>query len=205
MKKILFILFIGLLLWGCQNENIKNRLKGKNLKERNDEEIVDTKTLNIDEQPDQKVEVREGIIINNSDEKTGGEKNVEIVVDKDESDYTLDEEESSTSNEDMETLKRIKGYRIQLMAATSKQNAEKYGEKFKENWEEAREDEENEDSYYYRGDIPIYIEYYEPYWKLRIGNYKNRGQAKEALEFIEKLEYEDAWIVSTYILVKEKS
>jgi len=200
-----------LILTGCQTQNIKDKLSGDNVKRKKETEVVDKDTLDIKEVKDKKVDVKEGVIIAKADDSK--EKDVDIVVNKNnEEEISVEnmDNETETSTEtskdgDTESLERMEGYRIQLMAATEKSNAAELGEEFKEKWKEAREDEDNEDSYFYRKDIPIYLEYYKPYWKLRVGNYKKKKQAEDTLKYIKEIGFEDAWIVKTYILGEKQN
>ncbi|TYB31696.1 MAG: SPOR domain-containing protein [Candidatus Mcinerneyibacterium aminivorans] len=205
-KLIIISILLVFVLMGCQTQNIKDKLSGKNIKDKKETKVVDEDTLDIKDVKNKKVDVKEGVVVAKAE--TDEKKKIDIVVNKNEEEISIEDAEDGTEQTSEEkkskSLKRMEGYRIQIVAATQKQNAAELGEKFKEKWEEAREDEENEDSYYYREDIPIYLEFYKPYWKLRVGNYKRKKEAEEMLEYVKKIGYEDAWIVKTYILVEEK-
>ena len=50
----------------------------------------------------------------------------------------------------------------------------------------------------------MYTDFETPLYKLRIGSFKNRKNAEEAIESISKLGAKDAWIIRTKVKFKEK-
>ena len=50
----------------------------------------------------------------------------------------------------------------------------------------------------------VYTDFETPLYKLRIGNFKNRKNAEEAVESISRLGAKDAWIIRTKANLREK-
>lgn len=50
----------------------------------------------------------------------------------------------------------------------------------------------------------IYVDYEQPYYKVRAGNFTDREKAEEARGIAKSLGYIDAWIIQTNVLLKEK-
>lgn len=50
----------------------------------------------------------------------------------------------------------------------------------------------------------IYVDYEQPYYKVRAGNFTDREKAEEARRTAKSLGYADAWIIQTNVLLKEK-
>ncbi len=50
----------------------------------------------------------------------------------------------------------------------------------------------------------IYVDYEPPYYKVRAGNYTVREQAEETRNLAKSLGYQDAWIIRTNVLIKNK-
>ena len=206
MKRLFFILIMAVLLSACQNANIKNRLGGNINGDGADGETAVGETtiqeLEIDDSDLAGLEVKEGTIVAGNTREDEGE-DVSVTINYDQDDEYEADETAAEIPKNAAVMKRVSGYRIQLITVTKKENAEEFGKKFEETLAEASRDKENEDAYYYKDNVPVYIEFYEPYWKLRVGNYTNRVLAEKELEFIKKLGYDDAWVVRTVILVKE--
>lgn len=75
------------------------------------------------------------------------------------------------------------GYRVQLFSTTDYHAAlefrDKAGAKITEN---------------------IYLDYEQPYYKIRVGNYDDREEAEGAKQAVRDLGFRDAWVVRTRIL-----
>lgn len=205
MKRILLAVFLIAALAACQNQNIKDRLGGRTTEEEDVPQETTIEELKIDDSDVAEINVREGVVVAQAHTDSAEEEDVSVNINYDEEDDSLPPIVEDAENVPAGTviLKRDSGYRVQLITVTQKENAESFGKEFKEKWNEAALDKENDDSYHYREEIPIYIEFYDPYWKLRVGNFKTRSEAQYALKYIKLLGYKDAWIVPTTILVKE--
>ncbi len=207
MKKVYYgvsVLVLMVTIIGCQDSNIKNRLKGDVKTTPQTEEKNDTKkdvTVKFDAtQKETPVDVREGVIIDNDMPQ---EQTVTVTVKKDDTDDEPTETVKDSEGviiPDATIMKRIQGYRIQIMSVSNKTTADTISKQLLDRWESARK---GSMSYTYRDNIPIYIEYYEPFWKIRIGNYKSKPDAENQLKDIKRLGYADAWIVQSMIIVKE--
>ncbi|HPJ70512.1 MAG TPA: SPOR domain-containing protein [Candidatus Mcinerneyibacteriales bacterium] len=205
MKRILLAVFLIAALAACQNQNIKDRLGGRTTEEEDVPQETTIEELKIDDSDVAEINVREGVVVAQAHTDSAEEEDVSVNINYDEEDDSLPPIVEDAENVPAGTviLKRDSGYRIQLITVTQKENAESFGKEFKEKWNEAALDKENDDAYHYREEIPIYIEFYDPYWKLRVGNFKSHNDAQYALKYIKLLGYKDAWIVPTTILVKE--
>ncbi len=77
------------------------------------------------------------------------------------------------------------GYRVQIFANKSKIEAIK----IKSDYEAKYKDEE----------IKLYIEFIDGWYKVRLGDYKKKEDAKRFCQIVKKRGYPDAWIVFTVI------
>lgn len=50
----------------------------------------------------------------------------------------------------------------------------------------------------------IYVDYEQPYYKIRAGNFTERDKAEAAKNLAKSLGYADAWVVQTNVLLKEQ-
>ena len=50
----------------------------------------------------------------------------------------------------------------------------------------------------------IYVDYEQPYYKVRAGNFTDREKAEETRRIAKSTGYADAWIIQTNVLLKEK-
>ncbi len=206
MRYVILICISLLLLAGCQDKNIKDRLK-TNVNDTSEKTDNNTSkdgkkdvTIKFDNsKKETPVDVKEGIII---DTDTQQEQTVTVTVQKNDTDKdpNADTEEGTITVPDATIMKRIQGFRIQVMSVSNKDTADKISQQLLERWENAKK---GSMSYYYRENIAIYIEFYEPFWKIRVGNFKNKSEAEEHLKDVKRLGYSDAWVVSSMILIKE--
>lgn len=209
MKRVYSAVLIAMLVLvvGCQDSNIKNRLKGDvkttpTTEEKTQKDTSSNKdvTMTFDStSKETPVDVREGVIIDND---VPQEQTVTVTVNKDDVDNDTDTVKDSEGViiPDATVMKRIQGFRIQIMSVSNKNTADTVSKQLMERWETAKK---GSMSYQYRENIPIYIEYYEPFWKIRVGNYKNKTEAEDQLKNVKRLGYTDAWIVQSMIIVKE--
>ena len=112
---------------------------------------------------------------------------------------TPEEEEADNLEKMLDTRKKVMsnsykttGYRIQVFSGGStrsdKQKAETTGAVMKSNFP-------NE---------PIYVHFYSPSWKCRMGNYKTQEEARSILALVKKLGYKDACIIKGTITLRRK-
>jgi cell division septation protein DedD len=112
---------------------------------------------------------------------------------------TPEEEEAENIARVLDTRKKImsnsyktQGYRVQVYSGgstrTDRQQAETTGAVMKTNFP-------NE---------PIYVHFYSPSWKCRMGNYKNLNEAREILAKVKKLGYKDACIIKGTITLRRQ-
>lgn len=209
MKKVYAVALIAMLIMtvGCQDSNIKTRLKGDvkttpTTEEKTQKDTSSSKDVTMKFDPASKetpVDVREGVIIDNDMPQ---EQTVTVTVNKDDadSDTIAVKDSEGVIIPDATVMKRVQGFRIQIMSVSNKNTADTISKQLLDRWEGARK---GSMSYTYRENIPIYIEYYEPFWKIRVGNYKTKTDAENQLKDVKRLGYSDAWIVQSMIIVKE--
>ncbi|MDZ7821689.1 MAG: SPOR domain-containing protein [Candidatus Marinimicrobia bacterium] len=77
----------------------------------------------------------------------------------------------------------ISGYRVQLISTQSLQ--------------EALEIEEQADSLY---EIPVYVDFESPNYKVRLGNYEDHDEARKVQESMQKEGFKYAWVVPSKII-----
>ncbi len=88
---------------------------------------------------------------------------------------------SETNNQD--TSPRItEGYRVQVLATRTMEKAEELKIQLSDNWRKE-----------------IYITFEAPNYKVRIGNFSNRGEAENFRQELVKKGYPSAWIIRTRI------
>ena len=112
---------------------------------------------------------------------------------------TPEEEEADNLAKMLDTRKKVmsnsyktQGYRIQVFSGGStrsdKQKADTTGAVMKTNFP-------NE---------PIYVHFYSPSWKCRMGNYKTQEEARAILAQVKKLGYKDACIIKGTVTLRRK-
>jgi len=79
---------------------------------------------------------------------------------------------------------QVLGYRIQCLASRQEESLEKEKERLE-----------------HLTDHPVYIRYMPPYYKMLVGDFVDRVEAREALYEIKGLGYEDAWVMRDTIQV----
>lgn len=98
-------------------------------------------------------------------------------------DYSLyDMEKPSDTTKTALGGTKVPGYRVQIFASSTNEGAERVAS-------EAR----------FKFTEQVYVEYEPPYYKVRVGDYKNRSDAEILREKAKSLGYPDAWIVQTEV------
>ncbi|MEA3310729.1 MAG: SPOR domain-containing protein [candidate division WOR-3 bacterium] len=97
-------------------------------------------------------------------------------------DYSLYEMEQPGDTTITPSTATVPGYRVQIFASSTNEGANKVAS-------EAR----------FKFTERVYVEYDAPYYKVRIGDYKNRSDAEILREKAKNLGYGDAWIVQTEV------
>lgn len=92
--------------------------------------------------------------------------------------YEMEEKDTTTKT----TTTSVPGYRVQIFASSTQEGADKIAS-------EAR----------FKFTERVYVEYDAPYYKVRVGNYKNRADAEILREKARNMGYPDAWIVQTEV------
>ncbi|MCD6594183.1 SPOR domain-containing protein [bacterium] len=75
------------------------------------------------------------------------------------------------------------GYRIQVFSSLQQDESEELARKVRE-----------------KIDAKVYVEFDPPYYKVRVGNCKDSGEAEELIRKLKNLGYSDAWIVRARII-----
>jgi hypothetical protein len=98
-------------------------------------------------------------------------------------DYSLyDMEQPNNGTTTTPTGATVPGYRVQIFASSTNEGAEKIAS-------EAR----------FKFTERVYVEYDAPYYKVRVGDYKNRSDAEILKQKAINVGYSDAWIVQTEV------
>lgn len=91
----------------------------------------------------------------------------------------------------------IDGFRVQVYSAQDKQSAEEFRERVRQWWSGARDDAPED---IFRGQLPIVVEYGQPYYRVRIGAFASREEAAEALTFVQD-EFADAFVARSTVTI----
>ncbi|MFH1277026.1 MAG: SPOR domain-containing protein [Candidatus Eisenbacteria bacterium] len=84
--------------------------------------------------------------------------------------------------------KHVSGFRVQLYASREPDRAKEFAESARSSFEE-----------------PIYVEFLEPYYKVRVGDCLTREGARELLARAKAAGFDQAWVASTLVLQRTKS
>lgn len=90
----------------------------------------------------------------------------------------------------------VEGYRIQVYSAQQQEAAQDFRERVRQWWEGVKSDAPDR----FRNEVPIVIEYSQPYYRVRLGAFAQREAAEEALEFVEK-KYSGAFVAQSTVTV----
>ncbi len=101
-----------------------------------------------------------------------------------------------------DVYKERQGFRIQILATLDKQEADLAYEDALTWWEGLKNNSSLSEEYMHLGEEPlVYLDFHPPYYRLRIGNFIDRDDARELLDMIRR-EYEGSFIAPGVILVK---
>lgn len=92
------------------------------------------------------------------------------------------------------TPRVLAGYRIQVGSSRDRNEANQFLQETIEWWNMTREEEDPSIA-------PIYIEWEQPYWKVRLGNFRTRQEANRMLSGVRQ-EFEGAFVVPSPIEVR---
>lgn len=87
---------------------------------------------------------------------------------------------------------------MQVYSATNKQSAEEFRANV-QSWL-ASAMGEAPTGLFSRNEAPVVIQYSQPYYRVRVGAFTQRDQARDALEFV-RTRYEDAFIARSTVTV----
>ncbi len=96
--------------------------------------------------------------------------------------YDMEKQTTTTTTTTNLSGNKVPGYRVQIFASSTNEGAEKIAS-------EAR----------FKFTEQIYVEFDNNYYKVRVGDYKNRSDAEILREKAKNLGYLDAWIVQTEV------
>jgi len=99
---------------------------------------------------------------------------------------------------DKETKQTLEGYRIQVYSAQEQKTSQEFREEVRRWWEKVKDEAPD----VFQDQPPIVIEYSQPYYRVRIGAFADRGEAEEALEFVTK-KYDGAFVAQSTVTVVE--
>ncbi len=80
-------------------------------------------------------------------------------------------------------IRHVSGYRVQLFATTAPEIARNFAESARNHFEEK-----------------VYVEYLEPYYKVRVGDCLTREEARLLLERTRAAGFDEAWIAGTLVI-----
>jgi hypothetical protein len=81
------------------------------------------------------------------------------------------------------TIRTVQGFRIQIVSSVEKDDAVVAEEQAKNWW---RAEGRSGNPGLFGADLPTYVVYMQPYYRVRIGNFTSRGDAQRALAAIER-------------------
>ena len=90
---------------------------------------------------------------------------------------------------DRGTTQTMEGYRVQVFSSQERSDAESVYERAN-NWWEGLDDRPEG---LLADELPVYITYRQPYYRVRIGDFRTRSEAEQALEYV-RSEFSDAFI-----------
>jgi hypothetical protein len=102
-----------------------------------------------------------------------------------------------TGRADEGARQTVDGYRIQVFSAQDQEAAENFRERVRQWWQAV---EDNAPSDLFRDDVPIVIEYSQPYYRVRLGAFGQRNAAEKALEFVQD-QYSGAFVARSTVTV----
>ena len=161
---------------GCGRDVVRTREQGPNINELDPFDFGD-------EFASSAVEREESVVNDNSSD--------EIIVDtgNNESNVLLDHSKEFQTNGDSTVIEQsyenIMGYRVQLGAFEKKENAEKLKNRASS-----------------KLDLPIYIEYQAPFFRVRLGNFIEKSDAERYVRLLKDEGFSDARWVSSYINIQ---
>jgi septal ring-binding cell division protein DamX len=93
-----------------------------------------------------------------------------------------------------------RGFRIQLHISINRDEASKKRNQFADWWQAQRKKSQKNDKAKLM-ELPTYLKYKQPYYRVRAGNFASRAEAKKMLSRVQK-EFSDATIVPATVLVR---
>ena len=88
-------------------------------------------------------------------------------------------------------VRRVRGYRVQVFSSRDKRLADEELQRAIEWWEDHRSGQSS-------GDPPIYVEYEQPFFKVRIGNYTSRTKANSDASSLSRA-FQGAFVVPAIV------
>jgi hypothetical protein len=98
------------------------------------------------------------------------------------------------------TPRTMQGYRIQIMSTPQKPEADRMVGELS-NWWRTHRTDPSVPSNLFPEEIPVYVIFTQPDYRVRIGNYASRQQADAALRHV-RSRFPDAWIVPDTVTIR---
>jgi uncharacterized protein YceK len=95
------------------------------------------------------------------------------------------------------TVRTVQGFRIQIASSVERYDAVLAEEQAKSWW---REDGRSGTPSLFGADLPTYVVYMQPYYRVRVGNFTSRAEAQRALSAIER-QFPGSFIVPDTVTV----
>jgi cell division septation protein DedD len=99
---------------------------------------------------------------------------------------------------DQGVTQTVEGYRIQVYSSQRKDSSEDVVRDVEAWWEEVKDEAPPQ---LFPEELPVTIEYGQPYYRVRVGAYEERERALEALQFVRQ-QYADAFLARTTVTVQ---
>ncbi len=99
-----------------------------------------------------------------------------------------------------EELKQVDGYRIQIFSSTDREAAEKARREAIAWWEIRKHDPEAPVDIVGE-ELPAYIVFIPPFYRVRIGDFTSRADAEVVLDYFRE-KFRDAWIVPDKVYIR---
>ncbi|MEM1128372.1 MAG: SPOR domain-containing protein [Bacteroidota bacterium] len=98
------------------------------------------------------------------------------------------------------TQTQVQGFRVQVLSTAVKSEADALYEQARSWWQQVSGGEDSR-AVSGAGDLPIYIIYRQPYYRVRIGNFDSRAQAEDAQRYLAS-RFRGAFVVPDAVSVR---
>jgi hypothetical protein len=107
---------------------------------------------------------------------------------------------ASNADDSLRIERRVPGFRVQIHSSLDKEAAVAAEEEVM-SWWRAVEEEDRPDGVFEDG-IPVYLRFYQPYYRVRVGDFAARDLAEQALRLLQR-EFPRAFIAVDTVTVRD--